>query len=92
MRTYVLRRLLLFVPTLLGASLLIFVTWLGDLVRGDFGYSYSQRRPVNEILVERLPRSLELAARGAAGVDQRNYRQAPTASDNNTFMKVWLAQ
>jgi peptide/nickel transport system permease protein len=107
-RIYVLRRLVLFVPTLLGASLLIFVllrlvpgdiaqilvyqtgsesstvqaqqvqrlrhdlgldrplpvqyvAWLGDLVRGDFGYSYSQRRPVREILVERLPRSLELA-------------------------------
>jgi len=107
-RIYVLRRLVLFVPTLLGASLLIFVllrlvpgdiaqilvyqtgsesstvqaqqvqrlrqdlgldrplpvqyvAWLGDLVCGDFGYSYSQRRPVREILVERLPRSLELA-------------------------------
>src|SRR5919109_2837790 len=109
MRTYVLRRLLLFVPTLLGASLLIFVlmrlvpgdiaeilvyqtgsessavqkrqieqirrelgldrpvitqyvAWLAGAVRGDFGYSYSQRRPVNEILAERFPRSMELAA------------------------------
>jgi peptide/nickel transport system permease protein len=107
-QTYVLRRLALFVPTLLGASLLIFVlmrlvpgdiaqilvyqtgsessaiqerqiqqiraelgldrplpvqyvAWLGDLLRGDFGYSYSQRRPVNEILAERFPRSMELA-------------------------------
>jgi peptide/nickel transport system permease protein len=104
-----LRRLLLFVPTLFGASLLIFVlmrmvpgdiaeilvyqtgsessavqkrqieeirhelgldrpvvtqylSWLGGAVRGDFGYSYSQRRPVNEILAERFPRSMELAA------------------------------
>ena len=109
MRTYVLRRLLLFVPTLFGASLLIFVlmrlvpgdiaeilvyqtgsessavqkkqieqirrelgldrpvvtqyvSWLAGAVRGDFGYSYSQRRPVNEILAERFPRSMELAA------------------------------
>jgi peptide/nickel transport system permease protein len=108
-RTYIARRLLLFVPTLLGASLLIFVlmrlvpgdiaeilvyqtgsessavqkrqieqirrelgldrpvatqflAWLGGAVRGDFGYSYSQRRPVNEILAERFPRSMELAA------------------------------
>jgi peptide/nickel transport system permease protein len=108
-RTYVVRRLLLFVPTLFGASLLIFVlmrlvpgdiaeilvyqtgsessavqkkqieqirrelgldrpvvtqyvSWLAGAVRGDFGYSYSQRRPVNEILAERFPRSMELAA------------------------------
>jgi peptide/nickel transport system permease protein len=108
LRTYVLRRLVLFVPTLLGASLMIFVlmrmvpgdiaqilvyqtgsessavsqkqiarlqaelgldrplvvqylTWLGGAVRGDFGYSYSQRRPVSEILAERFPRSMELA-------------------------------
>ena len=108
MRTYVLNRLLLFVPTLLGASILIFVilrlvpgdiaeilvyqaggerstiqekqiaqirtelgldrpvviqylAWAGDAVRGDFGQSYLQRRPVTEILRERLPRSLELA-------------------------------
>jgi peptide/nickel transport system permease protein len=103
------RRLLLFVPTLFGASVLIFVlmrlvpgdiaeilvyqtgsesstvqakqirqirvelgldrpvglqyvAWLRDMARGDFGYSYSQRRPVNDILVERFPRSMELAA------------------------------
>jgi peptide/nickel transport system permease protein len=108
-QTYIARRLLLFVPTLFGASLLIFVlmrlvpgdiaeilvyqtgsessavqkrqieqirrelgldrpvavqylAWLGGAVRGDFGYSYSQRRPVNEILAERFPRSMELAA------------------------------
>ena len=108
MRKYVARRLLLFVPTLLGASLLIFVllrlvpgdiaeilvyqsgtessavqqkqvqqiraelglnrpvaiqylVWLGDALRGDFGYSYTQRRPVSDILRERFPRSLELA-------------------------------
>jgi peptide/nickel transport system permease protein len=108
MRKYVIRRLLLFVPTLLGASLLIFVlmrlvpgdiaeilvyqvgtesstvqeqqvqkireelglhrpvlvqylAWLGSAIRGDFGYSYTQRRPVTEILKERFPRSMELA-------------------------------
>jgi peptide/nickel transport system permease protein len=107
-RRYVTRRLLLFVPTLVGASLLIFVVlrvvpgdiaeilvyqtgseasavqqkqirqirtelgldrpvlvqyarWLGSALRGDFGQSYTQRRPVAEILGERVPRSLELA-------------------------------
>jgi len=107
-QVYVVHRLLLFVPTLLGASLLIFVlmrlvpgdiaqilvyqtgseqssvqekqikqirtelgldkpllvqyvAWLGDAVRLDFGESYSQRRPVRDILLERFPRSMELA-------------------------------
>ena len=108
MRQYVVRRLLLFVPTLFGASLLVFVlmrlvpgdiaeilvyqtgsesstiqkrqiqqirgelgldrpvleqyaSWMAGAVRGDFGQSYSQRRPVRDILVERFPRSMELA-------------------------------
>lgn len=108
MRTYVVRRLFLFVPTLVGASLLIFLlmrlvpgdiaeilvyqtgtessavqqqqiaqirqelgldrpllaqygAWVGAALRGDFGHSYSQRRPVADILVERFPRSMELA-------------------------------
>jgi peptide/nickel transport system permease protein len=107
-QVYVVHRLLLFVPTLLGASLLIFVlmrlvpgdiaqilvyqtgseqssvqekqikqirtelgldkpvlvqyvTWLGSAIRLDFGESYSQRRPVRDILLERFPRSMELA-------------------------------
>ncbi len=105
---YVARRLLLFVPTLIGATLLIFVLmrvvpgdiaeilvyqtgseastvqqkqirqirtelgldrpiavqyldWLGGALRGDFGQSYMQKRPVADILKERVPRSLELA-------------------------------
>jgi peptide/nickel transport system permease protein len=108
MRTYVLRRLVLFVPTLLGVSILIFVlmrlvpgdiaeilvyqsgsessaiqqkqirqirqelgldrpvvvqylAWMGGALRGDFGQSYMQRRPVSDILRERVPRSMELA-------------------------------
>jgi peptide/nickel transport system permease protein len=107
-QVYVARRLLLFVPTLFGASLMIFVlmrlvpgdiaqilvyqtgseqssiqekqiqqiraelgldrpvfiqylAWMRDAIRLDFGESYSQRRPVREILVERFPRSMELA-------------------------------
>jgi len=108
MTTYLTRRLLLFVPSLVGTSLLIFVLmrmvpgdvaeilvyqtgtetadvqqreiqkirqelgldrsvsvqyfrWMADAVRGDFGYSYTQRRPVTDILKERFPRSMELA-------------------------------
>jgi peptide/nickel transport system permease protein len=108
MHQYVARRLLLFVPSLLGASILIFVllrlvpgdiaeiivyqagaesasiqqrqvteiraelgldrpivvqygVWLGNALRGDFGHSYVQQRPVTEIIRERFPRSMELA-------------------------------
>jgi len=106
--TYILRRLVHFVPTLVGASILIFVLmrlvpgdiaeilvyqtgsessavqkkqiqqirrelglerpivtqyvdWIAAAVRGDFGQSYVQRRPVMDILRERFPRSMELA-------------------------------
>jgi peptide/nickel transport system permease protein len=108
MRTYVFQRLLLFVPTLIGASILIFVLmrlvpgdiaeilvyqtgsessaiqkrqiqqirrelgldrpipvqyldWAAGALHGDFGQSYVQRRPVRDILLERFPRSMELA-------------------------------
>ena len=108
MRSYVVRRLLLFIPASIGASMLIFVlmrlvpgdiaeilvyqtgsetsgvqqkqirqireelglnqpvvvqylSWIGGAVRGDFGKSYTQRRPVWDILRERFPRSMELA-------------------------------
>ena len=108
MSAYVVRRVLLFIPALIGASMLIFVlmrlvpgdiaeilvyqtgsetsgvqqkqiqrirqelgltepvmvqylSWMGGAVRGDFGRSYTQRRPVWDILKERFPRSMELA-------------------------------
>lgn len=32
-----------------------FITWLGNFVRGDFGESFKHRKPVKDILVERLP-------------------------------------
>ena len=38
-----------------------YVDWLWGLVRGDFGYSYWERRPVSDILAERFPRTLQLA-------------------------------
>lgn len=108
MGTYLWRRLLLFIPSLFGMSVIIFVlmrlvpgdvahilvyesgteysqaaekqvqkireelglnrplivqyvSWIAGLARIDFGYSYWERRPVLNILEERLPRSLELA-------------------------------
>jgi ABC-type dipeptide/oligopeptide/nickel transport system permease component len=38
------------------------VTYIGDLLQGDLGESFKERRPVSEILVERLPTTLELSA------------------------------
>ncbi len=108
MGTYLWRRLLLFIPSLFGMSVIIFVlmrlvpgdvahilvyesgteyskaaekqvqkireelglnrplvvqyvSWIAGLARIDFGYSYWERRPVLNILEERMPRSLELA-------------------------------
>jgi peptide/nickel transport system permease protein len=38
-----------------------FIAYLGDLFTGDLGNSFSQRRSVAEILVERLPTTIELS-------------------------------
>src|SRR5271170_2388799 len=47
----------------LDASLPVqFLVWIGGLLRGDFGTSISLHRNVLEILGERLPATLELAA------------------------------
>ena len=35
--------------------------FLKDAVRGDLGYSYTQKRPVSELITERLPATIELA-------------------------------
>ncbi len=35
--------------------------FLSDAVRGDLGYSYTQKRPVGELIAERLPATIELA-------------------------------
>jgi ABC-type dipeptide/oligopeptide/nickel transport system permease component len=35
--------------------------FLKDAMRGDLGYSYTQKRPVNELIAERLPATIELA-------------------------------
>lgn len=110
MTAYVLRRVLLVVPTLLGVSLLAFalanltpgdpaeallrrttdqpptpeavaetrrdlgldrplavqyVSWLGNAMTGDLGISYDTRRPVTAEILDRVPRTLELAGPAA---------------------------
>jgi peptide/nickel transport system permease protein len=37
-----------------------FVKWLGNAVQGDFGLSYRMGKPVNQLIGERLPATLEL--------------------------------
>lgn len=38
--------------------------FLGDLLRGDLGYSYIQKRPVVDVIAGRLPATIELALGG----------------------------
>jgi peptide/nickel transport system permease protein len=37
-----------------------YVRWLGRAVTGDFGYSLSSRKPISEIILTRLPTTLQL--------------------------------
>lgn len=37
-----------------------YLKWLGQAVRGNLGYSFSTKRPVIEMIAERLPATLEL--------------------------------
>ena len=37
-----------------------YLSWLGSFVRGDWGYSFSDGRPVAERIFERIPATLEL--------------------------------
>ena len=43
-----------------------YLNWLGDLLQGDLGQSYYHERSVSELLSDRLPVTLELAAGGLA--------------------------
>jgi peptide/nickel transport system permease protein len=108
MGIYVLRRTSLFIPTLIGVTIVIFglmrlvpgdmaeilvgdaaslpaveverqirevrqelgldkpittqyLIWVTALAKGNFGFSYWEKRPVGDILSERFPRSMELA-------------------------------
>ena len=38
-----------------------YARWIGNVVKGDFGYSYFQRRPVVDIITEALPNTLQLS-------------------------------
>jgi len=102
LRTYIIRRLILIIPTLFLISIVIFsiihlapgdpaanlggrhapspevvelirerygldqpvyvqyLIWLGKVLRGDLGYSYRSRQPVMEMIVVRIPETLEL--------------------------------
>src|SRR6478672_13458158 len=41
----------------LGAQ---YLSWLASFVRGDWGYSYADGRPVTERMLERVPATLQL--------------------------------
>ena len=43
-----------------------FARFVGDAARGEFGISYRLRRPVSELIAERLPATLELSIIAAA--------------------------
>ena len=44
-----------------------YVSWLGAFARGDWGYSFSDGRPVVARIVERVPATLELVGVAMAG-------------------------
>src|SRR6478672_3931330 len=63
-----------------------YLTWLGNVVRGDFGYSFATRQPVAKAIGERMPTTLQLTilALGIAlavalpmGVLAAVYRRSP---------------
>jgi len=39
-----------------------YVYWLSDLVQGDFGHSYRNKRPVVDLITEKIPATLQLLA------------------------------
>jgi peptide/nickel transport system permease protein len=42
-----------------------YLIYLGSVFRGDFGYSFQQKKPITSILLERLPWTLLLARRSS---------------------------
>jgi ABC-type dipeptide/oligopeptide/nickel transport system permease component len=40
--------------------------WVGDVLRGNFGYSYSQKQSVSSLLAQNIPPTLELILAGLA--------------------------
>jgi peptide/nickel transport system permease protein len=41
-----------------------YVRWIGNVARGELGYSFSYRRPVRDVLADALPRTVLLAGMG----------------------------
>ena len=41
-----------------------YATYFKNIITGDFGFSYQQKRPISEILIERLPWTMLLAGLG----------------------------
>ncbi len=39
-----------------------YVSWVSHLTQGDFGISYTTRRPIGQLILQRLPATLHLAA------------------------------
>jgi len=39
-----------------------YLTWIGDVLRGDFGTDYRSNEPIGDLLLSRLPVTIELAA------------------------------
>src|SRR5262249_49736809 len=42
-----------------------YLSWLGGVLRGDFGESYLDKQPVLSVLLEKLPAPIELALAGS---------------------------
>ena len=38
-----------------------YIRWVSNMLQGDFGYSFQWNQPVNEILLERVPRTMLIA-------------------------------
>ena len=78
-----------------------FLDYLGDVVRGDLGTSFFTRQPVTELVIEKLPQTLQLAFAGIGmallistplGVitATREHRRSRRSGDNAAFT-VWTS-
>jgi ABC-type dipeptide/oligopeptide/nickel transport system permease component len=85
-----------------------YLSWVGDALQGNFGYSYSQKQPVSSLLAQNIPPTLELIAAGmvltvvfgmliGVGAALRRGRLTDTAlmAGSVTFLSLpsfWLGQ
>jgi peptide/nickel transport system permease protein len=68
-----------------------YLTWVGDVARGDFGYSFRGRRPVAEDLLRRVPVTVELAVLSiAVGVAAAVPLGVISALKQNTATDFWV--